>query len=122
MLIITKTLTKKTLDYAVALAQNLDISQADLKVGVVALFDSHQNTANPYNPSTNWAIGGPLIEGISISWYCMDGEKVTRWKAKKVGHNEIQGATQLEAGLRFFVFEKLGSEIEIPEELLKELL
>ncbi len=68
---------------------------------------------NEYQPSTDWAQGGPIIEkygifsgphcDIFIAW--TDG---TRW----------EGPTQLIAAMRCYVAGKLGDEVEIPAELL----
>ena len=80
-----------------------------------------------YTPSIDWAQGGPIIEREEInleihegghtraSWYRMrsnfDG------KAKSYGH--AFGETPLIAAMRCYVEWKLGSEIEVPDELVK---
>ena len=69
-----------------------------------------------YNPSTDWAQGGPIIEEERIdtntsypsTWVatCHDGSKT------------CTGPTPLIAAMRCFVASKLGDEVDIPEELI----
>lgn len=69
-----------------------------------------------YNPSGNWAHGGPLIEasgcnvGVDIAgvWYCSDNDVVC-----------TEGATVLEALCRGYVYQYIGPVIEIPDELME---
>ena len=66
--------------------------------------------------STNWAQGGPIIEreGISINSH-LDGYE---WFARDYwGLNEQADETPLIAAMRCYVANKLGDEVEIPEEL-----
>jgi len=71
-----------------------------------------------FNPSTNWAQGGPIIEREKIrldtTWNFEDGN----WSARidSVG-GWWQGDTPLIAAMRCYVVSKLGDEIEIPKEL-----
>ena len=69
-----------------------------------------------WNPSTNWAQGGPIIEreGIAIYLY---GD--SQWNAH-VGGKEMVGTTPLIAAMRCYVASKLGDEVEIPQELLED--
>ena len=69
-----------------------------------------------WNPSTNWAQGGPIIERekITLEW---TGEN---WCAY-IRHDEEEfGTTPLIAAMRCYVASKLGDEIEVPEELWEE--
>jgi hypothetical protein len=85
-----------------------------------------------YNPSTDWAQGGPIIEREGISfrqyrnskssndgiWYarvCTEGGTLIGWY-RTTGHQMI-GPTPLIAAMRCYVALKLGDEVEIPEEL-----
>jgi hypothetical protein len=69
----------------------------------------------PFNYSTDWAQGGPIIEREGISWHC--GNK-TSWHAYAYGSAEnISGPTPLVAAMRCYVASKLGVEAEVPEEL-----
>jgi hypothetical protein len=71
-----------------------------------------------YEPSTNWAQGGPIIEregicfstngvGVSMAWI-YDGLEMCFLE---------YGSTPLIAAMRCFVASKMGDEIEIPKEL-----
>ena len=81
--------------------------------------------SHPYNPSTDWAQGGPLIqrEKMTLS-YDEDGQTYsayvslfrqrgmsnrTRWRS---------GPTPLIAAMRCLCCSLLGEEVEIPDELL----
>lgn len=75
-----------------------------------------------YQPSTDWAQGGPLLEreAITIGRFKSTGY----WSAFKfdTGDYIIRCTTPLIAAMRCYVAAKLGdedNEIEIPEELLK---
>jgi hypothetical protein len=71
-----------------------------------------------FMPSTDWALGGPIIEreGISV---CPD--EIAPWCAF-FDHGTAEyvfytGETPLIAAMRCYVASKLGDEVEIPEEL-----
>ena len=79
-----------------------------------------------WNPSTDWAQGGPIIEreGVSVSKYAtsLNQPPEAAWFASEwnddVNMEHIQeGPTALVAAMRCYVASKLGDEIEIPEEL-----
>ena len=68
-----------------------------------------------YSPSTNWSQGGPIIEREGISIYRMTSD----WSAAYNPSGATQdGPTPLIAVMRCYVSSCLGSEIEVPEELL----
>ncbi len=77
-----------------------------------------------FNPSTDWAQGGPIIEreeiGIKRNAPCSAGRE---WEAspsitaKGAGGKWGYGATPLIAAMRCFCASKLGDEVEIPKEL-----
>jgi len=69
--------------------------------------------------STNWAIGGPIIEreGLLVRpSFTDERDKWTsiQWAPKGVCES---GPTPLIAAMRCYVASKLGDEVEIPEEL-----
>ena len=71
----------------------------------------------PFDPSTDWAKGGPIIEREGISWHC--GNK-TNWHAYAYGNSEnMHGPTPLIAAMRCYVASKLGETVDIPEGLTK---
>lgn len=74
-----------------------------------------------WEPTTNWAQGGPIIEQEEICtvictwnspWY-------GKWNAtcNKDGSVDENGPTPLVAAMRCFVASKLGAEVEVPDEL-----
>lgn len=73
-----------------------------------------------YNPSTDWALGGPIIERerIDIEWweYVTDGVSVWDAVISLTTHQlRLDGQTPLIAAMRAFVASKLGDEVEVPE-------
>ena len=83
----------------------------------------------PYTPSTDWAIGGPLIERERIkvapnmggSWH----GQIRHVKRHPLVQNPVlagwtnqHGPTPLIAAMRCYVASRLGDEVDIPEELL----
>jgi Protein of unknown function (DUF2591) len=81
-------------------------------------------TDTRYDPSTNWAQGGPIIEreGVNISIQNDDhgntysGE--ARWWAQMDCRvHTSYGPTPLIAAMRCFVASKLGNEVEVPDAL-----
>lgn len=94
-----------------------------------------------YNPSVNWAQGGPIKEREGIAtrrskgkWYAMlsddlgDGERA-QWclytfrgvpkGASTSRRCRFDGDTELQAAMRCYVASKLGDEAEVPDELLR---
>lgn len=75
--------------------------------------------------STNWALGGPIIERAKINVVHLDetlpdamAPHVACCGANIDGIYQEYGPTPLIAAMRCYVASKLGDEIEIPEELL----
>jgi hypothetical protein len=78
-----------------------------------------------FEPSTNWAQGGPIIEiyeiGIRRNAPCSIGRE---WEAsgsitaKGAGYRWGYGPTPLIAAMRCYVASKLGEEVEIPDKLI----
>jgi hypothetical protein len=66
-------------------------------------------------PSTDWSLGGPIIEREGISLY-----RSGNWLAEYVITGAIvfaEGDTPLVAAMRCYVESKMGDEIEVPEEM-----
>ena len=113
MKIKTSELSGAALDWAVAKCEGLD-----------QYFDSEETCAFDdegcaYEPSTNWAQGGPIIEREEI-----EIKKYTPkyWSAKLYAFGETNkticlGETLLIAAMRCYVASKLGDEVEVPEEI-----
>ena len=68
--------------------------------------------------STDWALGGPIMEREGIDCTFHPGATV-HWTAMHVEYDHIFPApTLLEAVMRMYVYIKLGEEVEIPEGLV----
>jgi hypothetical protein len=107
-------LTGAALDWAVAKC----IYEPDDVVICEGRVFAYDDATNGFNPSTDWAQGGPIIEreGISVAtddvepWcgFIEDDETNTLF---------FSGPTPLIAAMRCYVASKMGDEIELPEEL-----
>ena len=65
--------------------------------------------------SSDWAHGGPILEREAISVYRMTSD----WSAAYNPSGATQdGPTPLIAARRCYVSNRLGNEVEVPEELL----
>ena len=102
MKIKTNELNDVALDWAVLFARN---------PSVAGLFSVTHCVPAPF--STEWALGGPIMESEGISLYLYGGSE---WEAH-VGNKAYQGPTPLVAAMRCYVASKLGDEVEIPEAL-----
>lgn len=118
------------LDAAVAEAEGLRwrvLEEADSPIGrrlTVAWPADHQMTmssAEEYEPSTDWAAGGPIIERerIELCHKWQDDEPPSVWIARCHGNFSLRrvskkGRTPLVAAMRAYVAAKLGEEVELP--------
>jgi hypothetical protein len=115
----TDQLIGKALDWAVA--------QAEGKVqGYEWQWVNDERDLVPYKPSTSWEFGGPIIERERITVAYVDGMWIAATQFPD--YDEATGTyypagsagpTPLIAAMRSFANNKLGAEIEIPEELMK---
>lgn len=108
----TNTLTGAALDWAVAWAENITIKHFS---GVFYLLDGDE-----WNPTRNWAQGGPIIERENIGLWSEGYD----WEAKiQIGSGQWLAEWDeypLIAAMRCYVASKMGDEIEVPEDLNKE--
>ena len=105
-------LTGAALDWAVAKCEFPTALDADIGVWVQPLPCDDPDDFK-FQPSTDWAQGGPIIEREGIS--LMDG-----WNAYTENlRNLHQGPTPLIAAMRCYVASQLGDEVEIPDELVE---
>jgi len=123
----TNELTGAALDWAVAEAEGLpkavDSSGLDGPVIVCGfeqemLHSQHRKGQEwkAYQPSTKWALGGPIIERERVET-TRGGTYVEHfWKATRHS-NAAYGPTPLIAAMRCYVASKLGKEVDIPKEL-----
>ena len=105
----TSELTGVALDWAVAKCEGYETLMH--KGQLNTLF-----TDNGWSPSTNWALGGEIIEREVI---CIgSGMDAPTWYANKgLGKYHQFGKTPLIAAMRCCVASKLGAEVELPTEL-----
>ena len=82
------------------------------------LLNSNGDVFNsPYQPSKNWAQGGPIIEREKIKVDPRKGNwEATIWNEPQI-RNPSYGPTHLIAAMRCYVASKLGDEVDVPEEL-----
>jgi hypothetical protein len=72
-----------------------------------------------WQPSTNWAQGGPIIEREKISTSIYTG--LLQWIATMNAGKTIEsGPTPLIAAMRCYVESILGDDVDLPEELEDE--
>lgn len=74
---------------------------------------------DPYEPSEDWSLGGPIIETQFISIECTSHNS---WKAYIKYFNESTyesfGSTPLIAAMRCFIISILGNKIETPNKFI----
>ena len=71
-----------------------------------------------YSYSTDWAIGGPIIERDEINLLSDCGIWTADMCPEKGGnHVEVSGPTPLIAAMRVYVASVLGDEVDVPDEL-----
>ena len=122
---------EQVLGYLVAKCEGLEVYFED---GLVCLVGQPFDTYWKYwNPTTDWAQGGPIIEREKIGvWWAThyvdeDGvEYGNHWYAEVGCTDEnadsrycgvADGPTPLIAAMRCYVASKLGDEVEVPDEL-----
>ena len=120
----TNELIGHALDWAVAKCEG---EEAELNRGEVVTWKTvalHEYRL-VWEPSTNWAQGGAIIEREKMGLRCGDGTwgvAEDKWEAS---HPEClyvkHGATPLIAAMRCYVASKLGDEVEVPDELIQEV-
>lgn len=124
----TSELTGAALDWAVAQCEgvNVIICPGNVYPHLVRKHNANGSSIN-YVPSTEWTLGGPIIEErvIELTHWGMDD-----WKARDTNYQflntpqerpvfaEGYGPTALIAAMRCFVASVKGEEIDIPKELL----
>lgn len=118
-------LIEPALSWAVAVARG-DLNRIRIFAGHTRHWVELTTTPNPqkgglnsyrFEPSTDWSVGGPIIEREKIELRCYtDG---SLWYGDKNMEHCGSGPTALIAAMRCYVNSKLGDEVEIPEELFR---
>lgn len=120
----TRGLTGSALDWAVARAEGADCIDFDNPDEPWIVRDGiSSQRLSEFSPSTNWHQGGQRIEreGMTVGRSLFPGE----WSAEAflvdgTTAHVRSGPTPLIAVMRCFVASKLGDEVEVPDELLKD--
>ena len=121
----TRELEGKALDWCVAIS----VRKSVLITKNGCVWTSKNNVYKdvldyPWNPSSNWGHGGPLIDkyGVSLTPICNNGGYMAEWDMPTGFDDydvfEVTGDTALIAVCRAVVQQNLGFEVEVPEELL----
>ena len=118
MKIQTSELTGPALDWAVAKCEGVSVEYIDDGITQCLLM----SMGGRFNPSTNWAQGGPIIERECV---CLTHPEYDCWTAIGQDGTDLDtplyqedGPTPLIAAMRCYVASQLGDEVDIPEELL----
>lgn len=102
-------LTGELLDLWVARAEKLDAIPGQ----PVGFFYWGESNSGWFNPSINWAIGGPIIENKHIR---LDGRDrncrpISEWAAMLASPRVVFGPTPLIAAMRALVVSKFGETV-----------
>ena len=87
-----------------------------------AVAKCEQFVEDEFEPSENWADGGPIIERewLDVTPWPNESDEDLRWQCKQ--HDSIDcvafGPTPLIAAMRCYVASKLGDEVEVPSDLM----
>jgi hypothetical protein len=105
----TSELTGAALDWAVAKCEGIGLGP---RGSVVYYFEGDPAM---WQPSTDWAQGGPIIECNLITIFRHDEEWFAHSQLSTP--EDFHGDTPLIAAMRCYVASQLGGEVEIPKEL-----
>lgn len=110
------------LGFAVARVKGYNVSEDEEGIIWIEWKNSYsyilKDFLHDWNPAYNWCDGGPIIEQERISTqFETEYSDTLVWSARK-GNFYAVGSNPLEAGMRVYCLINLGSEVDIPEELL----
>lgn len=110
-------LTEAALDWAVTRCIDPEIGLEQF----MAMHGNYQYGKGTFEYSTEWALGGQIIEHnvILLDGFSTDGCAYKSWSASMLGMVNESGPTPLISAMRCLVASKFGVEVEIPEELCK---
>ena len=113
----TSELTGAALDWAVAKCEGKNLSWFMATYGKPIM--TAYGVAG-YCASTNWSIGGPIIEREKIGFkYTGTAMEFVAWLNGELStKHDCYGPTPLIAAMRCYVASRLGDEVDIPEELV----
>ena len=108
----TSELTGAALDWAVAKCEGIGLGPR----GFVVYY--HEGEPSMWEPSTNWAQGGPIIERERLCVMPYNDRWMCTTNGSQLQSHSVKAETPLIAALRCYVAFKLGDEVEVPQELL----
>ena len=117
------------LDWMVAKCEGVEVNIDNIyyppKIDGVVMRCGHDDGAEEYlyEPSTNWSLGGPIIEREKIDVFNQNNGKtgaIEMATAKNPHPAPYFGPTALIAAMRCYVASVLGTEVEVPNELTGE--
>jgi hypothetical protein len=120
----TSDLAGPALDWAIAQIEGVEVAIAAPQYGT-GWRVYKPNFGGKYSPSTDWAVGGPLIDKYKLDLGApMEADRFTTWSANtEWGHpHGHKGETALIAACRAIVAAKLGNTVQVPAELLTPTL
>ena len=134
----TNELDGLALDYAVAMCEYPHLVYGD----TIGLYWASHQIVIPefkepecyYHPSSDWSVGGAIIEREDISFrkyhrpdveahgtyyamICRESGSMIRWHKNR----SYTGKTALIAAMRCYVTSKFGDEVEIPDEIMIDI-
>ena len=115
MKIKTSELQGAALDWAVAKCEGFE----PFTDGISWIIDDDGAYKQLPKYSTNWSQGGPIIEREKIALSYDTGR--FGWVASFYDGDDVFGGTPLVAAMRCYVASKMGDEIEVPNELFREV-
>lgn len=119
----TSKLTGAALDWAVAECESALVfvqGRGSQRRLVSRIYDPEESFYF-YSPSTDWAIGGPIIERERIQTWkddCSNDWLASAFQDSSEDEFHVSGPTLLIAAMRCFVASKFGEKVAIPKELL----
>lgn len=120
----TNELTGAALDWAVAKCEGED-SQAFCYYAYDNMPLYLDEAVHPmWQPSTNWAQGGPIIERewLHITPWPNESDEDLRWQCKQHDSTDCVafGPTPLIAAMRCYVASQLGDEVDVPDDIANQ--
>lgn len=113
----TSELTGAALDWAVAKCEGFSYERYECNR---KKWENGSHKPQHWQPSTNWAQGGPIIEREQIDTFNQDNGYAGAIKMATDDNphpTPYFGPTPLIAAMRCYVASKLGDDVDVPEEL-----
>lgn len=122
MIIKTAELEGAALDWAVAKAIGANIDHELTHSRKVWAAWGDLSSPERFNPSEDWAQGGPLIDQYKVEFRARGDSyecRVEMWDNEGIGYDEIKttGPSHLVAAMRAIAMAELGDAVDVPEEL-----